>query len=465
MSDLDKKTIYLHIGISKTGTTSIQRFLYKNQETLKTKGLLYPCPFNIGSVKFNKEECKSNLSPMATEVCKNIGEKELYKFKREFIRWNLDVTPEERYNAYKEGFEKYYLDLINNSDCEKILLSEEMFTSDFSLMEFCDVILDEGFDLKIIVYLRNTPEYIVSVWGQSVKPGSGHNFYLFDDLLKLPIIIYDWDLKLLVEKLGKENVIIRTFEKSCWKNNNLLVDFMDCLGFELTDDYFVPDKDANVSFDRDTVELASIINHLCLSDEGLGKCWDKIIDLPQDKRKLIETFSDEKIEYLNKNFAPFLKDVAVLYGKESLFENEYPDCYGKERPIYDKVSFTFDKMDILRDALTINKQEKDELKQTVSELKSEIENLNNQIHDLSGENQNLNNRIKDLYTETENLNNHIRDLYSEKEKYRVLANKNKIRFNYHKCRLLANLTFGNLKQHYVDKKHRLKDDFSLLNSI
>ena len=431
---IKKKTIFLHIGISKTGTTSIQHFLYKNQETLKKNGLLYPCPFNIGNTNFLNEEFQSNLAPMTKEISRSAGNVEFYKFKREFIRWNLDVTPEERYNAYKEGFEKYYLDLINNSDCEKILLSEEMFTSDFSLMEFCDVILDEGFDLKIIVYLRRTPEYIVSVWGESIKPHSGHCSYTFDDFLKLPIIIYDWDLKLLLEKLGKENVIIRTFEKSRWKNNNLLVDFMDCLGLEFTDEYFIPKWDANISYDRDTVELLILINSLCLSDERLGKCWDKIFNLPQDKRKLIETFSDEKIEYLNKNFAPFLKDVAALYGKESLFENEYPDCYGKERPVYDKVSFTFDKMDILRDALTFNKQEKDELKQTVSELKSE----------------------------TEILNNKIQDLYSEKEKYRVLANKNKILFNYHKCRLLANLTFGNLRQHYIDKKHRLKKDIDLI---
>ena len=51
-----KKTIYLHIGVSKTGTTSIQRFLYKNRELLKDKGILYPCPFDSKNAKFLAEE-------------------------------------------------------------------------------------------------------------------------------------------------------------------------------------------------------------------------------------------------------------------------------------------------------------------------------------------------------------------------------------------------------------------------
>ena len=36
------KILYLHIGTTKTATTSIQRFLEQNNEVLKTKGYIYP---------------------------------------------------------------------------------------------------------------------------------------------------------------------------------------------------------------------------------------------------------------------------------------------------------------------------------------------------------------------------------------------------------------------------------------
>jgi hypothetical protein len=36
------KTIYLHIGIPKTGTTAIQNFFFQKREDLKNYGLLYP---------------------------------------------------------------------------------------------------------------------------------------------------------------------------------------------------------------------------------------------------------------------------------------------------------------------------------------------------------------------------------------------------------------------------------------
>lgn len=37
-----KKTIYLHIGIGKTGTSSIQKFLYLNRDKLLDDNTLYP---------------------------------------------------------------------------------------------------------------------------------------------------------------------------------------------------------------------------------------------------------------------------------------------------------------------------------------------------------------------------------------------------------------------------------------
>ena len=36
------KTAYIHIGTHKTGSTSIQDFLFKNRTKLRDRGFLYP---------------------------------------------------------------------------------------------------------------------------------------------------------------------------------------------------------------------------------------------------------------------------------------------------------------------------------------------------------------------------------------------------------------------------------------
>ena len=40
--------------------------------------------------------------------------------------------------------------------------------------------------------------------------------------------------------------------------------------------------------------------------------------------------------------------------------------------------------------------------------------------------------------------------------YQDIANYSKNRFNYYRCKLLSNLTFGNMRRHYKDKKKKLK---------
>ena len=118
---IKKKTIYLHIGTSKTGTTSIQYFLWKNKTLLEERGILYPFIFDIGNSE-PKALQGANTRPMVIQDYKVVGENKIVSYKKEFMRWNLDVTFKERYNAYKDGFEKYFLDIINNPACYQILL-------------------------------------------------------------------------------------------------------------------------------------------------------------------------------------------------------------------------------------------------------------------------------------------------------------------------------------------------------
>ena len=49
------KTLYIHIGTSKTGTTTIQTYCGINREQLKSKGVLFPImPYHYDRITENR---------------------------------------------------------------------------------------------------------------------------------------------------------------------------------------------------------------------------------------------------------------------------------------------------------------------------------------------------------------------------------------------------------------------------
>ena len=46
MNEIVNKKIYLHIGTAKTGTTSLQKYLYENRNKLILDGFIYPEPYS-----------------------------------------------------------------------------------------------------------------------------------------------------------------------------------------------------------------------------------------------------------------------------------------------------------------------------------------------------------------------------------------------------------------------------------
>ena len=100
---MSKKVAYIHIGINKTGSTSIQRFLCDNRQQLKTEGYLYP---QTGRSKHAHHELASALG-FGGEPASN--EKELAGFGEAI---ELEVA---------------------DSLCNKILISSEFFVRDCAL--------------------------------------------------------------------------------------------------------------------------------------------------------------------------------------------------------------------------------------------------------------------------------------------------------------------------------------------
>jgi len=135
--DSASKTVYLHIGRHKTGTSTIQNFLSRNTDLLIEHNFYYPATGRRGSAH----------QQIAIEAC--------YRFNR---------TAEDRDKTVESPLVKSFLDEIKNQP-QNILLSSEAFQN--SHPGVVQTVF-RNYDMRILVYIRNQIDYLASAYAQKV---------------------------------------------------------------------------------------------------------------------------------------------------------------------------------------------------------------------------------------------------------------------------------------------------------
>lgn len=135
------KKVILHIGRHKTGTSSLQNFFRQNQNRLLASGYYYP---------------ESGLRGVAHhEVANALTRKNIRRHMRS------DGT-------LKSGLLNQFRQEINSASACSILVSSEIFQQ-------CNPVhirsLFSGFDVFIVVYLRDQNSYLASSYAQRVHAG------------------------------------------------------------------------------------------------------------------------------------------------------------------------------------------------------------------------------------------------------------------------------------------------------
>ena len=147
------KTIHLHIGMFKTGTTAIQRYCHKNRDILREQGLLYPASLCL------EDNGHVYLPSVLLAEC---GHKH--------PSWLKD------HEAHTDCWEQT-LEEIESSDCSDVLLSNEHFCH-FAInkdtMSLAMLVADilSGYQVRAVVYLRRVDHYYLSWYNQLVKMGA-----------------------------------------------------------------------------------------------------------------------------------------------------------------------------------------------------------------------------------------------------------------------------------------------------
>lgn len=287
-------TLYIHIGTPKTGTSSIQNFLFENQQALKKYGVSFP-QMDFGSMKGK------------------------YKFRRNgnFLVYKSELSGEEREKkeeeqwVYRQGF-----DVLKKEaeTANKIVISDEaVWYRQNSRDAFWQKVREEveaaGCELKVVVYLRRQDLFAQALWNQSVKnvvrDSRKFQKYLKSKALASNNLDYYKTLSDIAGCIGKENLIVRVFEKDIFlrSKEGIYRDFLEAIGEDMHKEYILPQENQNERLDGNFIEIKRLMNQVPEYKEMLVDFIDWPIQRASSLRKpeKVSYFGyEEQLKYLQQ---------------------------------------------------------------------------------------------------------------------------------------------------------------------
>ena len=295
-----KKTLYIHIGTGKTGTTMIQECTKLNLDTFNNKHNFNYYPSHFYSNNYKNPD-RSNLD-------------------------RVDLT-----NKLLEELKNN----INSSNLNSFLISSEFFPGEkHEEIQHIKNIFSNICDIKIIVYLRRQDEFIWSWYSQVIKT-TNVNYCLDNCINRLRkaeyILDYEKFLEPWAKVFGTENILVNTFPPK----ENLIINFFKNLDIELDLNDFKSIDRANLSLKAEQIVfIKSLLPKLDLEYAStIVKIIQKPFDIDFNYTKSLIPPAQRK-EILN-DFDKFNDNVAKKYlNRDKLFDElsiddeetwEYPD--------------------------------------------------------------------------------------------------------------------------------------------
>jgi hypothetical protein len=200
------KTAYIHAGSDKTGSTSLQYYLFNNRDKLlKNHSIYYPEPFEGRNHCYLASYFES--SPSTYVHGKNLGRSDEEcrisdKYFFEILQKNIDCNP-----------------------CDKLIISYEglMASSEDALYKLKRFFYQKHFNKVVLIcYARPPLSFAISAIGQQIYSG----FYPSHP------VITGWAevLPRFWRVFGRENVILRCFSKNRLIDGNIIPDFLNIIG-------------------------------------------------------------------------------------------------------------------------------------------------------------------------------------------------------------------------------------------
>ncbi len=360
----NNKTIYLHIGLPKTGTSSIQSFLFHNREELATSGLFYP--IIEANTKEQNTSCANIRQILYKDMDKNKGIDPVFHGKNTL---SMDL--------YKERFDKYFLNQIQGHDT--ILFSEEIMSGLPSSHYFVSMLKDYGYEVKVIAYVRPAAEWVAARWSEEVLNGVAYPLEKYVEVI--PCLEEVKRLIFFSSFIGEENVIVKPYESCQWKNSSLIADFLDIFSINLSSEHKIVEP-LHKTAGRNTTEIMRLMGHLGgLSISKQNKLLNLMKNQITEDRKIVETLSDNEIFEITNKVNLYYNRLAEMKDKKCFFVNEYPSCYESDREDYEMINLNAEQANIFTHAINEVRKDKTSL---IESLIMQNQKLTDELMSLKG---------------------------------------------------------------------------------
>ena len=233
-------TLYLHIGMPKTGTKAIQLFCVANKTALERQGYCYP----LFRWKYKKANRLHNGIFLQQKQSNNL----LWRMYMDYVIRLLTKYP----NVILSDEELWRLTKLYPSIILDSLKAEAVRHS---------------FDLKVIVYLRRQDQWLNSQWAQYIRENNPViRNQSFSDFLSWADEYWSLDyyeqLKKIADIVGKKNLIVRVYDRIEFIEGDVVQDFLAILGISMDDNFIIAEENPNASQIDNILEIRRIINSL-----------------------------------------------------------------------------------------------------------------------------------------------------------------------------------------------------------
>ncbi|MEH6570550.1 MAG: hypothetical protein V7709_15830 [Halioglobus sp.] len=242
--------IILHVGMHKTGTTSIQNNCYRNRKTLAEHGIIYPSFSYLDQTRSNHS---GPITAAVSDKPDRYGEQ---------WRAGLGNNPKALQQAYQDQFRE----LLDTPKADTLILSGETisaFAND-DLKKLRKQLLQHTDHLKVLVYLRNPASAVGSILQQRVRGGGDRD--TDDNIIALASISRRRYQRL--KKVFGDSLDVLNFHEAVSQPSGLVGSFMEFCGLPAEETLKLEFAAANPRTSMESFKLMLAINKVYPAKSG-----------------------------------------------------------------------------------------------------------------------------------------------------------------------------------------------------
>lgn len=248
----------IHIGMPKSGTSTIQAFLQINRTALSDQGVLYDrfTPWSGSQYEFpvTALDAVGKLVPPAYE------------------RNELGLHTHADQRAYVQRFERHLETTLAQQGGHRVFVgsSEHIYPWLKTAEPICalDRFLTARFsDVRYLVYLRSQQELVLSSYSEAIRRGHTHS--LDEHLRKSGTINHLKTLNWWVNAVGQDRLDVRILAADHLRDGDLLADFCDLAGIRLSG-LQRPERE-NTALSVEEIKLRRLLNKVLPRQNKKGK--------------------------------------------------------------------------------------------------------------------------------------------------------------------------------------------------